>query len=94
MSTYALFATSPELTGAGTFGAAANVFTPLIVSVPPRCTTALSFAFVASSEFTYCIETGCPATPDPGVVRTAARFAGEVVGTTQYSVLTAPGPIW
>src|ERR1039457_1001391 len=93
-STYALFATCPVLVGAGTLGAAANIFAPLIVSVPLKCTTALSSAFVASSEFTYCMETGCPATPEPGVVRTPARFAGDVVGTTQYSVFTWPGPSW
>src|SRR5450432_3627814 len=93
-STYALFATCPVLVGVGTLGAVENVFAPMIVSVPARCTTALSFAFVASDEFTYCSETACPATPAPGVVRTAARFAGDVVGTTQYSVLTCPGPIW
>jgi hypothetical protein len=80
------------LVGAGTLGAAANVFAPLIVSVPPKCTTALSFALLASSEFTYCIETGWPAIPDPGVIRTAARFAVDVVGTIQYSVLVCPGP--
>jgi hypothetical protein len=87
-----LFATSPDPTGAGTFGAAENVFVPVIVSVPARCNTALSLAFVASAEFTYCIETGCPTSPDPGVVRTICRFAGDVVGTTQYSVFTSPGP--
>jgi hypothetical protein len=54
----------------------------------------LSFAFAASAEFTYCIETGCAADPDPGVVRTPARFAGDVVGTSQYSVFTSPGPNW
>jgi hypothetical protein len=80
--------------GAGTFGALANVFVPLIVSSPLRCTTLLSFAFAASSEFTYCIETGCPATPDPGVVRTVARFAVAAAGTTQYSVFVCPGPSW
>jgi hypothetical protein len=31
---------------------------PLIVSVPLKCTTALSFAFVANAEFTYCADTG------------------------------------
>ncbi len=82
------------LVGAGTFGAAANVFVPLIVSAPFKCTTALSSAFVASPELAYCIETGCPATPDPGVVRTAAKFAGDVVGTIQYSVRSSPGPTW
>jgi hypothetical protein len=84
----------PVLVGVGTVGAAANVLTPLIVSAPFRCTTALSFAFVDNSEFTYCIETGCPATPEPGVVRAVARFAGHVVGTSQYSVLPSPGPNW
>jgi hypothetical protein len=43
---------------------------------------------------TYCIETGCAAVPVPGVVRTIARFAGEVVGTIQNSVLTSAGPSW
>ncbi len=85
-----MFATCPVLVGTGTLGAAANVFAPLIVSVPSKCTTALSFAFVASSESTYCIETGCPAVPDPSVIRTAARFGGDVVGTTQSSLLTLP----
>src|SRR5579863_3895731 len=94
LSTYPLFVTCPVLVGAGTLGGDVKVFDPLIVSVPARCTTALSFALVANDEFTYCSETACPATPAPGVARTAARFAGEVAGTTQYSVLTCPGPIW
>jgi hypothetical protein len=46
---------------------------PLIVSVPPKSTTAPS-AFVASSEFAYCIETGGLGMTDPGVVRTVARY--------------------
>ena len=76
-----------ELVGAGTVGEVENVFVPLIVSVPARCTT------LASSEFTYCIDTGCVASPDPGVVRTAARFTAVVeTGTSQYSVFTSPGP--
>jgi hypothetical protein len=87
-----LFATSPVFTGTGTFGGVENVFSPVMVSAVFKCTTALSFAFVASSEFTYCIDTGAEAIPDPGVVRTAAKFAGDVVGTTQYSVFTSPGP--
>src|SRR6266851_818510 len=92
VSTYALFATSPVPSGAGTLGATAKDLVPEIVSAPLKCTTELSFAFVASAVFTYCIDTGAAAVPDPGVVRTAARFAGEVVGTTQYSVRTSPGP--
>src|ERR1700758_1944911 len=67
---------------------------PLMVSAPFRCHNAEVSAFVASPEFTYCIDTGCPANPDPGVVRTVARFAGDVAGTTQYSVFTCPGPSW
>jgi hypothetical protein len=89
-----LFATSPVWVGAGTLGAVAKTFAPPIVSDPFKCTTELSFAFVASAVFTYCIETGCAAVPVPGVVRTVARFAGEVVGTTQYSVRTSAGPSW
>jgi hypothetical protein len=54
----------------------------------------LSFAFAASAVFTYCIETGCAAVPDPGVVRTSASVAGELVGTTQYSVRTSLGCSW
>jgi hypothetical protein len=87
-------ATWPVPAGAGTFGALANVFVPLIVSGPFKCTTEPSSALVASTAFTYCIDTGCAANPDPGVVRTVARFAGEFVGTIQYSVFTCPGPTW
>src|SRR5271169_40874 len=93
-STYPLFVTSPEFTGVGTFGGTTKLLAPVTVSVPVRWTTALSFAFAASSVFTYWIETGCAAVPDPGVVRTSARVAGELVGTTQYSVRTSPGPNW
>ena len=94
-STYDLFATSPAFTGAGTFGGAENVFVPVIVSAFDRCTTALSFAFVASAEFTYCIDTGCAAVPDPGVVTTCASVTGDVdTGTIQNSVFTVPGPNW
>jgi len=89
-----LLAICPALDGAGTLGALANVFAPFIVSDPFKCTTELSSAFVANAEFTYCIDTGCAASPDPGVMRTVAKLAGEVLGTTQYSVFTCPGPSW
>lgn len=59
--------------------------------VPPA--TEPSSALVASAEFTYCIDTGCAASPDPGVVFTVANFAGDVVGTTQYSVFTSSGAL-
>jgi hypothetical protein len=87
-----LFVTAPVPTGVGTFGDAANVLLPVTVSVPLKWTTALSFAFVASAVFTYCSDAGGAAVPDPGVVRTCASVAGELVGTTQYSVRTSPGP--
>jgi hypothetical protein len=89
-----LVAISAALLGAGTFGELLKVLVPAIVSVPLTWTTASSFAFVASAEFTYCIDTGCPANPDPGVVRTVANVAGDAVGTIQNSVFTCPGPSW
>src|SRR5580658_5704574 len=94
LSTYPLFATAPEFAGVGVFGTAVKLFVPVIVSAVARCTTALSFAFPASAVLTYCIETGCAAVPDPGVVRTVARFAGDVVGTSQYSVRVVPSFSW
>jgi hypothetical protein len=75
-------------------GGVEKILVPVTVSVPDKCTTALSFAFPISAVFTYCMETGCAAVPVPGVVLTCASVAGEIVGTTQYSVRTSPGPNW
>jgi hypothetical protein len=66
-----------------------------MVSLPVLCTTAASFALEETELSTYSREANVVVAPsDPKVVRTAARVAGEVVGTIQYSVFTAPSPSW
>jgi hypothetical protein len=86
----ALFA----VVGVGTAGGAANCFAPWITSAPARCTTTASAARLATAASTYCFDTSPFAAPVPGVVRTAAIVAGEVVGTDQYSRRTVPSSSW
>ena len=49
--------------GAGTFGGVEKLFVPVTVSLPERCTTALSFAFPATAVFTYWIDAAGTAVP-------------------------------
>src|SRR2546427_2064414 len=72
-SAYPLLTASVGCVGVGRLGATKNCFTPVIVSLPLRCTTAASFALMASAAFTYCCVAGGDAEPaEPGVARTAA----------------------